>query len=60
MKSPNVYNLKNLIFTTAIKQETMIEIDGKWVPARPLGYPGLKHRFKVAWLVFTGKADAVI
>lgn len=33
------------------------EIDGEWVPARPLG--GMV-RFKAAWLVFTGRADALI
>lgn len=34
---------------------------GKWVPARPLGhnlYPIL-HRWKLAYLVLTGKADAL-
>lgn len=34
--------------------------DGRWVPARPMGYPGgWRYRIKAAWLVFTGKADAV-
>lgn len=30
-----------------------------WVPARPLGYPSFSRRLKAAWLVFTGKADAL-
>jgi hypothetical protein len=34
--------------------------DGKWVPARSLGYPSILMRFKCAWLVWTGKADALI
>jgi hypothetical protein len=28
-----------------------------WVPARPLG--GLQSRFKLAWMVFTGRADVL-
>lgn len=33
--------------------------DGRWVPARPIGWaPGLS-RFRRAWDVFTGKADAL-
>jgi hypothetical protein len=31
-----------------------------WVPARPTGYASIRNRFKCAWLVFTGKADALI
>lgn len=34
------------------------EIDGKWVLARPIGYFGL-HRFRMAWMVFTGRADVL-
>jgi hypothetical protein len=33
---------------------------GKWVPARPLGFPSFGYRIKAAWLVFTGRADALI
>lgn len=33
--------------------------DGSWVPARPEGYHGLVSRFQLAWLVFTGRADAL-
>lgn len=31
--------------------------DGRWVPARPLGGWG---RWRAAWLVFTGRADALV
>ncbi len=30
-----------------------------WVPARPLGYPFWLSRWRMAWAVFTGKADAL-
>lgn len=33
--------------------------DGRWVPARPLGFASFTQRIKAAWLVFTGKADAL-
>ena len=35
-------------------------IENKWVPTRPINYTSLSIRVKSAWLVFTGKADAVI
>lgn len=35
--------------------------DGRWVPARSLSWNQLRFfgRFKAAWLVFTGRADAI-
>lgn len=35
-----------------------VEINGKWVPARPLGLDTLSNRIKTAWKVFTGECDA--
>jgi hypothetical protein len=35
-------------------------IDGMWVKARPINYKWLRRRIKSAWMVLTGKADAVI
>lgn len=38
-----------------------VKIKGKgWVPLRPLGTTGWRHRLRIALLVFRGKADAVI
>lgn len=34
--------------------------DGRWVPARPLGYSSMIYKLRATWLVFTGKADALI
>lgn len=34
-------------------------IDGVWCVARPINYKTLKIRIRNAWLVLTGKADAV-
>ncbi len=36
------------------------EISGEWVPARPEGSFCLIRRLKLAWKVFTGKADALV
>ena len=34
--------------------------DGKtWEPARPYGFFGFGSRFRLAWLVFTVRADAL-
>ena len=34
--------------------------NGRYVPARSLGSPILNSRWKAAWLVYTGRADALI
>jgi len=34
------------------------EINGLWVPAKPLEYPTLRERVRRALAVFTGKAEA--
>jgi hypothetical protein len=39
---------------------TQVSVGNKWVPARPLGFYSVITRFKMAWLVFTGKADALV
>lgn len=50
-----MWTLKGLVKST---QEVQANINGKWVPARPL-VCCLKHRMKDAWEVFRGRADAV-
>ena len=51
-----IYTLRSLLEQTASVQA---QINGKWVPVRPL-YGPLSWRIRAAWLVLTGKADAVI
>lgn len=51
-----IYALKNLI---AASNTVQANINGKWVPCRPLPGP-ISWRIRAAWLVLTGKADAVI
>lgn len=51
-----IWQLKNLIQTAS---ENQVEINHEWVPGRPLSGFFLE-RVKGAWLVLSGKADAVI
>ena len=61
-KAPSLWRLGDLpgIWEVADMAPTMAEIDHKWVTARPLGYYSLSNRIKLSWLVFTGRADALI
>ena len=56
MKYPSIIRID-----TAVKsaETTQTGINGRWVAASPLGFPSLVYRVKAAWLVFTGKADAL-
>lgn len=42
------------------KHNSKTEINGRWVPARPINHTcrTLRERLSEAWAVFTGKADA--
>jgi len=55
-KAPKIHNLCGLLESI---ESTQTEIGGRWVPARPIGYFSVRYRIKAAWLVFTGKADAL-
>ena len=59
MSAPNIYWIGQLARMTKEVQTEHPTIG--WVPARPMGWPGLAlgTRLKAAWLVFTGQADAV-
>jgi hypothetical protein len=34
--------------------------DGRWVPARSMGFQSFGSRLRATWLVFTGRADALL
>lgn len=36
------------------------EIDGRRQHARPEGFSSIRYRLRATWLVFTGRADALI
>lgn len=39
--------------------ETQAEINGRWVPARPVSGTFRFEKLKAAWEVFRGRADAI-
>ena len=58
MKYPQVYNLNDLLYQA---NDTQIESkSGKWIPARGSGFPSIRNRFRLAWMVFTGKGDVLM
>ncbi len=57
-KAPTLWKLEDLI-KTSISNRTQVEVNGRWIPARPLGLDSIVNRFKVAREVFIGKCDAV-
>jgi hypothetical protein len=56
-KAPNIIKLENL---NSLCAGTEACVDGKYVPARPLGFYSVRNRIKAAWLVFTGKGDVLL
>ena len=57
-QAPSLYKLEDLVKPR--EDGTLTQINGRWVPARPLGYDSLRSRLRHAWLVFTGKGDVLI
>lgn len=51
-----IYHLATLLNCV---NSVSVEINGKWVPARGSAGP-FRWRLKAAWMVLTGKADAVV
>lgn len=57
-QAPYKWTIDSLI--AAMKYGPHTEINGQWQPARPYGYFSLRSRLRLAWLVFTGRADALV
>lgn len=55
MRDTSIVKVEDLI-----NRNTKYLINGKWVTARSEGFSSWRYRLKATWLVFTGKADAVI
>ena len=56
-KAPNLVTLESI--AKGEYNDTLAGINGKWVPARPLGYYSFRSRLRLAWAVFSGKYDAL-
>ena len=57
MKYPNIVHVGDVIESA---KTCSAEVNGRWVPARALGFQSPWSRLRATWLVFTGKADALI
>ena len=57
-RCPSLFTLQGLLKAADGQCQAGLP-DGRWVPARPRGFQSRKMRFRCAWLVFTGRADAV-
>lgn len=57
-QAPNDWTIGELITHLQAGPRTQIK-GGGWQPARPFGLFGLRSRLRLAWLVFTGQADAL-
>ena len=61
MKQPQIFHANYIDMDTRTQTQ---DSNGAWVPARPLayqhtGFRNLQNRLHLAWLVFTGKCDAL-
>ncbi len=59
---PKIYQADELVSVCSEDSpySALRECYGKKYPIRPLGQPFFRNRLKAAWLVFTGRADAII
>ena len=57
--APNAVNIHRLVEEIRNPSEQCQYPDGSWGPARAYGFYSLSSRLKLAWHVFTGKADAL-
>jgi hypothetical protein len=57
--APSRFNAAELTQGWPAFKQLEVQGEKKMVPGRPVGKFGLVHRIKMAWSVFTGKADAV-
>lgn len=67
MKAPSLTTVDELVYGypgtlpgTRRPAITHTSINSKWVLSRPLGLYGIRHRLRLAWMVFTGQADAFV
>lgn len=55
---PNILSVRTVIQSASIVSTQLS--DGRYVPARPIGWQSWHIRFRAAWLVFRGDADALV
>jgi hypothetical protein len=58
MRAPGIIHADSITSNrTTVQRE---ERPGVWVAARPEPYHSITQRWRAAWLVWTGKADALL
>lgn len=58
-KAPSKFHVNELVNGWPTSRQIEKNGQKEFVPCRPVGYFGLFHRLRMAWAVFTGKADAL-
>lgn len=59
---PNIIDVEEVVrsaATCSAAVRSLSPLGLRYVPARPLGWQSWTMRWKAAWLVFTGRADAL-
>lgn len=59
MRHPNIITLSPEWLKSLEECSTEIE-PGRWVPSRALGFASGAYRIRAAWMVFMGRADALV
>ena len=59
-KAPSQWHLRDLLEYCQKGGCSAEYTPGVWSPARPVGFYSWPERVKLAWKVFTGKADALV
>ena len=57
-QAPYEWTIRALVEHIKKGEQTQVK-GGDWEPARPFGFFGLSSRIRLAWMVFTGEADAL-
>lgn len=56
-KAPRIWELPKLL---DIAQKVTMKVNDEWFSVRPIDTNNIQTRLRATWLVFTGKADAVV
>lgn len=56
-QAPNEWTIEQLV--EHVRTGPRCQIKRSWQPARPVGFFSLGARLRLAWMVFTGEADAL-
>lgn len=56
-QAPHSWTIDSLLKAANEGPHTLV--NGRWEPSRPYGYFSLRNRARLAWQVFTGRADAL-